>query len=57
MGDVQCIGLAHVPSANTPGACCAACADDCETWQFCAKGQKCAGQTGVPLAGGCYVGK
>lgn len=50
-------------------ACCAACAaagdrhrkhphlqPGCDTWQLCKPGLGCAGTTGVPPAGGCYIG-
>ena len=50
-------------------ACCAACAaagdrhrkhphlqPGCDTWQLCKPGLGCAGATGVPPTGGCYIG-
>ena len=58
--------FAHLKALNgepvqTEAGCCAACSaagvDRCETWQFCQKGKGCAGATGVPLTGGCYIGK
>ena len=66
LGDVQCFGLETAPAVNgeainSEAGCCAACdaagAARCETWQYCPAGKGCAGTTGVPLTGGCYIGK
>lgn len=29
----------------------------CDTWQLCKPGKACAGATGVPVSGGCFIGK
>ena len=53
LGDTRCKGLRSTPTADA-AACAAACCAlgaSCQTWQWCAKGEKCAQQTQ-----GCWIG-
>ena len=67
LGDTQCMGLqgpavANGVMVNSSEACCAACSaagESCETWGFCAQGEKCARANPVnpPGSPGCFLGK